>query len=180
MQQIGQIAVVVDGANLTGMKRALGGERVNYAALLWIARQVTGLRDFFPVPMVTIHPDYNKKGCGLYDAVKKAGFTPRAVPSLGGYDDEVVVSELVNFARQQEVKALVVVGCDHYEATELLQVARERRAAGNPLRGYLFGTLALNENGYPKTSPRIVSRFNRSKTVNFVDLSQYRTAVFQR
>lgn len=180
MMKTGKVAIVIDGVNISTLKPLFGARYINFKAIQWIVKQVVGDMSIFPVPVITMHPDLCKKGNVLYNDVVKAGISPVSVPSCGGHDDEVVVSRLVHFAKQPDVVALAVFGCDHYEANELLQAARDRRALGNPLRGYLFGTTVLNEQGSPKTSPRVVERFQRSHTVDFVDLSMYQTALFSR
>lgn len=175
-----QVAVVVDGANLQGIKHAFGAEFVSFSTLLWVAKQLAQISSIFPKPTATIHPHDCKRGCRLHDDYVRAGFDLIPVASYGGGDDELVVSRLLYFAHQPCVKVLVVVGCDHYEASELLKVARERRAEGNPLRGVLLGTTACDESGTPRTSPRVVERFERSRTVDFVDLVRWRAQLFTR
>ncbi|MCB9811932.1 hypothetical protein H6783_03390 [Candidatus Nomurabacteria bacterium] len=173
MRQDGQVAVVIDGANFAEMRIAHGGSRTKFDAIPFIAKKVSRILSVYPTPVSTIHPDDNRSGHPLFDDMKHAGISSIPVPSSGGLDDEFVVCNILRFARCPKVSAIVVFGCDHYEATELLEIARARRSEGNPLKGYLVGTEALNGDGNPMTSPRIVERLRRSRTASFVEIGQF-------
>jgi hypothetical protein len=168
-------AAVIDGANWGRIHKAVGAEEVNHAGFIGVIQHRIGADlPFFERPMTTIHPEFHRKGCPLYDDIRHAGFQTIPVTSCDKADDAVVQEALNRLSCHFEVRELVLVSCDRDIIEELLWLAELREQRGNPLRVSVMATCFSGVGGRCMTCEEILRKVEANPHAQFYEAARYR------
>lgn len=166
--------VAIDGAGLWNAQRVLGITQMNFRGLIYCLQHKVGTElPFFQEPRSTIHPDFNKPGCRLYDDMRRAGILPRPSLSWNQNDDQRVMQWGSRYICADGVAETIVVTCDTEIVETLLYTAEMRQQRYGPHIIHVVGTCKLDNDGYSCMCLDLVRELQRSNFATFTDIADF-------